>query len=558
MDPCEVMKSNAPALYSFTEEFWQEWDHREATTVANDVLLRWRSDRKRFPPRAYEARNLVWKWSDPPLWRTFSAAERLAICGFPVTALDEILGSNRGPVEARRNTLVGQGFHLPFTIVLFTIIALEVLGTSPTLRTDVSYGPAELFLRRRVHGTAFQPDAFHSFPGLITARDLVEDIFLQLDCQNFSLASKVAKTILHTALYQLQLYWVDTQLRGLPGFSQGPQWRSQMRRRRTLATQSRQRITGVGKFGMGYLIPPGCGKMEHLRLSALLQSPFNLVSDVDDDTEFVAIGQAILGPYVGTSRRLQEKTLKHLVSALTPIHVWLQTKRTPEVCAVADVKNSAVIAALTTLLRWPDRLQTKCYVEGFRIVGPIKSSCIFKPLSVVEDPVPIYAQEGFYGEQDKADLYTPLRSRPSQHHQKILEATIVEQQRGWLGPFRTANDINKEFGAGMWRFIPRFLLQQRLRDRLIDNAKTGKQNHFTQCPETIFSITLDWLGIALKCLEAVFVERCPECLELPFPEWFDPGISLDDLPDAFKGCPVHPADQRACSVVWYWQCSGEF
>ena len=60
-----------------------------------------------------------------------------------------------------------------------------------------------------------------------------------------------------------------------------------MRRGRTLATQSRQRITGFGKFGIGFLIPPGCGKLEHLRLSALLQSPFNLVSDVDDDTEFV-------------------------------------------------------------------------------------------------------------------------------------------------------------------------------------------------------------------------------------------------------------------------------
>ena len=225
-------------FYSFTEEFWQEWDHKEATSVANDVFLRWRSDRQRFPPRAYEARNLVWKGSDPPRWRTVSSAERLAICGFPVTALDEILGSNRGPVEARRNTLVGQGSHLPFTIVLFTIMALEVFGASPALRTDLSYGPAEIFLRRRVHGTVFQPEAFHSFPGLITARDLVEDIFLQLDCQNFSLASKVAETILHTALYQLQLYWVDTQLRGLPGFSQGPQWRSQERRGRTLATQS--------------------------------------------------------------------------------------------------------------------------------------------------------------------------------------------------------------------------------------------------------------------------------------------------------------------------------
>ena len=67
------------------------------------------------------------------------------------------------------------------------------------------------------------------------------------------------------------------------------------------------------------------------------------------------------------------------------------------------------------------------------------------------------------------DLYTHLRSKPPQHHQKILEATNIEQQRGWLGPFRMANDL-KDFGAGMWRFIPRFLLQQRLRDRLIDNA----------------------------------------------------------------------------------------
>ena len=165
-----------------------------------------------------------------------------------------------------------------------------------------------------------------------------------------------------------------------------------MRRGRTLATQARQKITG---FGKGYLILPGSGKREHLRLSAQLKSPFSLVGDVDDDTEFVAIGQALLGPYIGTFRRLQEKALKHLVTALTPIHVWLQTKRTPEVRAVADVKNSAVIVALTTLLRWADRLQAKCYIEGFRLVGPIESSHIFKPLSVVEEPVPIEAQEGF-------------------------------------------------------------------------------------------------------------------------------------------------------------------
>ena len=110
----------------------------------------------------------------------------------------------------------------------------------------------------------------------------------------------------------------------------------------------------------------------------------------------------------------------------------------------------------------------------------------------------------------------------------------------------------------MWRFVPRFPLQQRLRDRLIENAHTGKQSRFTQCPETIFTITLDWLGVALKCLEAVFAKRCPECTEHPFPEWYDPGISLDDLPDAFKGCPVHPADQRACIVVVWSELSGKW
>ena len=144
--------------------------------------------------------------------------------------MDEVSQSDRGQFEVRRNTLIGRGFHLPSIIALFTIVALEVLGASPALRTDLSCGPAELFLRRRVHGTVFQPGAFYSFPGLITAKGLVEDVFLQLDCQNLALASQVATSIAHTALYQLQLYWIDTQLRGLPSLSQGPQWRSQVRR----------------------------------------------------------------------------------------------------------------------------------------------------------------------------------------------------------------------------------------------------------------------------------------------------------------------------------------
>ena len=320
------MEARTPAFHPFTEKFLHGVDHNDSTLVAKDVLHRWRSDGQRSPPQAYEARNLVWRGSDPLLWRTPTSAELLAVCGFPVTALDEVSQSDRGQVEVRRNALIGRGFHVPSIIALFTIMALEVLGASPALRTDLSYGPAELFLRRRVHGTVFQPGAFHAFPGLITAKGLVDDVFPQLDCQKPAMASQVAKSIAHTALYQLQLYWIDTQLRGLPSFSQGPQWRSQVRQHKL---DRKLRVLASSELVTSFT----SGKIEHLRLSAQLKFPFSLVGDVDDDTEFVAICQALLGPYVGTFRRLQEKALKHLVTALTPIHVWLQTERTPEVRA---------------------------------------------------------------------------------------------------------------------------------------------------------------------------------------------------------------------------------
>ena len=128
--------------------------------MADDVLSRWRSDRQHFPTHAYEARNLVWKGSDPLLWRTFSSAERLGICGFPVTALDEILGSDRGPVEARINTLVGQGFHLPFTIVLFFNHGAggPWCLASPANRSQL--WPRRTFLALTHVWDSFQPDAF--------------------------------------------------------------------------------------------------------------------------------------------------------------------------------------------------------------------------------------------------------------------------------------------------------------------------------------------------------------------------------------------------------------
>ena len=36
-----------------------------------------------------------------------------------------------------------------------------------------------------------------------------------------------------------------------------------------------------------------------------------------------------------------------------------------------------------------------------------------------------------------------------------------------------------------------------------------------------------------------------------FPPWFQLQLGTDDLPDAFRGCPVHPTQQRA-AVITVW------
>ena len=54
------MEARTLALHPFAEELLHGVDREDAALVADDVLFRWRSDRQRFPPRAYEAKNLVW------------------------------------------------------------------------------------------------------------------------------------------------------------------------------------------------------------------------------------------------------------------------------------------------------------------------------------------------------------------------------------------------------------------------------------------------------------------------------------------------------------------
>ena len=99
---------------------------------------------------------------------------------------------------------------------------------------------------------------------------------------------------------------------------------------------------------------------------------------------------------------------------------------------------------------------------------------------------------------------------------------------------------------GQWRPIYRFLLHQGDKARLIDDGKRGGDNAWSSMAETIFTIGL----VIVPAMAHLLAQKAQDTYgELP--PWFQLQLGTDDLPDAFRGCPVHPDQQRA-SVVAVW------
>ena len=84
------------------------------------------------------------------------------------------------------------------------------------------------------------------------------------------------------------------------------------------------------------------------------------------------------------------------------------------------------------------------------------------------------------------------------------------------------------------------------KERLIDDGKRGGQNNWSAMHETIYTIGLD----LVPTLAHHLVQQCKETYG-DLPGWFQLQLGTDDLPDAFRGCPIHPSQQRAAVVaVW--------
>ena len=235
-----------------------------------------------------------------------------------------------------------------------------------------------------------------------------------------------------------------------------------------------------------------------MRRALELESPFSHAGPLDDDLLFVIELMMIFGTQVQAWRERRLHLLQQVVVALGPLEEELRKHRVKTSVAVASSRKVAFLAFVTCLLRWPDRGQALCYLKGFHVVGDIAEMGVFR--HVGGQCVDNMAEE-FYGEPAIQAVSEILESKPPKEHAIIFEQTEAEVAHNLCGDLQTATHFNRKYGVGQWRPLHRFAVHQADgKVRMIDDGRRGTHNDWSNLPETIHTIGVDFptqVGAAL-------------------------------------------------------------
>ena len=282
------------------------------------------------------------------------------------------------------NFVVACSPHFPSMLIFVILLTQLVSGAATCPRPMLARDEAELKLR--CYHTAFEPGIGARCPGVLDAAAIVYDMQLQLDglgIPDVQWASLVRK-FRQIPLHELQLFTVHMVLRGHEVRELGPQWCSQKRRAYACAAFGMQRAAANSKRGLDHLLPAGLGAGKHLQLACGLSSPFAVPVVCDEDLKFAARATAIFGPFLPAFRNRQEKVLQKVERELVHLSSCIEDLLPSSLAKVAKRKRPAMIAFLTSILKWPDREQARSFVTGFRLVGNIENAGVFRQLSRLE------------------------------------------------------------------------------------------------------------------------------------------------------------------------------
>ncbi len=530
-----VQAGGERAMRPFTREFFHPPDRVKQSSP--QAAERFFQDSRRFPPSAYEEDSLLWR---NEAWRQPLPEERCQMMGVPVGSVAAVTGP---PAERRagQNSLIGNGFHVPTIMALLCMIPslLEAKIAAPVVDWE------EAGLKSRCAGTVWEPGRMETFPDLLTVSDVLAE--MQAHFCSLPIQADTWTTVAHRLqvcdLRSVQRYAAWQRMRGKEWTILGPCPMLKRDRASILAGFGDQRYPGDSNQGLDHLLPPGLGPEEHFSQAKLLPSPFRPRPWPEEDVLFVLEALVIWRQFL----LAMASSLRHIVSTLAvavqPLRQALWHFRNEASRKVAAEKDPAFLSLCTALLRWPDVQQPLQMVQGYPIIGEVAPTGVFRPIEARETP----QLDTWLGQYATDAIDSILSSRPPRHHDEILKATTAEMEKGFCSELRTRAWFDGHFGAGQWRPLERFIIQQGDgKFRVIDNCKRTLHNAHTSMSETIYTINVDFVAAVFQML--VKLLHVKEADGLSQFEWLGPRLGTEDLPDAYRGLPVQ-TDRLPFSVV---------
>ena len=209
------------------------------------------------------------------------------------------------------------------------------------------------------------------------------------------------------------------------------------------------------KHAIQQLFPSGLGAEEHLRKALQLQregfSSRFAVAPLDEDLRYAARGTVQSGVHLRRHRRECMKAIGRLARILQPLTEKLRAHQPPSVRAVAGTSHLALIAVFCYLIKWPDKLLARRFITGFKVVGEMEHSGVFRK----QDSVPDFVDKNELLKKHDERLAFWARKQHSGDEEELLNMAVLDSNRSFAEVPTTKAELDQRFGVNGWASCPR-------------------------------------------------------------------------------------------------------
>ena len=302
------------------------------------------------------------------------------------------------------------------------------------------------------------------------------------------------------------------------------------------------------------------GKREFAERAILRQSPYaesDSINEASLPPDLLAAVDHVLsqGDDVETDRRERLLRIKAIISMLTPLQDLLQSLKSSTALAVSASFNVAFSATCISAMRWPDVSLPLRMLSGFSVVSDIPDSLVYRSN---EQPAKTEFASFIASNTDHiASMKAKLTAKANSEHDRTrIEAcwirTNEEIESNLIqGPF-SQSQMDRMFGRGLWRPLPRSAILQKDKWRCIDDGKRSGHNDATTLHESITCCRADFPAlVGREFARRIRSHNSNQPSQMPR---FDLHHGSDDLFAAYRRVPT---SQPEYTSVMVWDSDNE-